>query len=141
MIRKLERHVTHMQPAVKEPSTKAAKQEMERKHDHHPTNEGGKIITLKRRNHLQEFHDHMMKLNQERKEMDIRVEGERKVLAALMKIPWRAHVEIRNNIHTLIFHCDGCKKEMQEGLHCTVCGDFDMCSPCYTRNGHQHRME
>ena len=73
--------------------------------------------------------------------MDIRIEGERKALAALMKIPRRATVEIRNNIHTLIFHCDGCGKEMQAGLHCTVCTDFDLCSPCYTRNGHQHRME
>ena len=131
MLRKLARHVTDMQPVAKEPTNKAAKQEMERemerKHDHPPTNEGGKIITLKRRNHLQEFHDHMMKLNQERKEMDIRIEGERKALAALMKIPRRAHVEIRNNIHTLIFHCDGCQKEMLEGLHCTSCKDFDLC--------------
>ena len=65
MLRKLARHVTDMQPAAKEPTNKAAKQEvereMERKHDHPASNEVGKIITLKRRNHLQEFHDHMMK--------------------------------------------------------------------------------
>ena len=86
MIRKLQRHVANIQPMVKEPSKKAAKQEIEEKPD--PlTNEGGKIVTLKRRNHLQEFHDHMMKLNKERKEMDIRIERERKALAALMKIP------------------------------------------------------
>ena len=27
------------------------------------------------------------------------------------------------------------------GLHCTVCHDYDLCSSCYTRNGHQHPME
>ena len=83
----------------------------------------------------------MLQLNQERKELDIRIEGERKALAALMKIPRRAHVEIRKGIHTLIFHCDGCQKEMFEGMHCTSCQDFDLCSACYRRNGHQHRME
>ena len=73
--------------------------------------------------------------------MDIKIEGERKVLAALMKIPRRATVEVRNNVHTLIFNCDGCGKEMQSGLHCMVCPDYDLCSSCYTRNGHQHPME
>ena len=137
MLRKLARHVTNMEQVTKEPTNKAPKQEVEReterKNEHPATSEVGKLVTLKRRNHLQEFHEHMMKLNQERKELDIRIEGERKALAALMKIPRRAHVEIRNNIHTLIFHCDGCQKEMLEGMHCTSCEDFDLCSACYRR--------
>ena len=30
---------------------------------------------------------------------------------------------------------------MLEGMHCTSCEDFDLCSACYRRNGHQHSME
>ena len=91
LIRKLQRQVANIRPMIKEPSKKASKQEIEEKPDS-STREGGKIVTLKRRKHLQEFHDHMRTLNKERKEMDIKIKGERKVLAALMKIPRRATV-------------------------------------------------
>ena len=63
------------------------------------------------------------------------------MLASLMKIPKRATVEVRDNIHTLIFTCDGCRHEMRSGFHCTECPDYDLCSACYEKNGHQHRME
>lgn len=58
-----------------------------------------------------------------------------------MRVPRRAHIEIRNGIHTLIFHCDGCQREMFEGMHCSECQDFDLCNACYKKNGHQHPME
>ena len=42
----------------------------------------------------------MQGLNRERKEMDSKIEGERRALASLMKIPRRASVEVRDNVHT-----------------------------------------
>ena len=83
----------------------------------------------------------MMQLNKEKKDIEIRMEGERKALAALMRVPRRAHVEIRNGAHTLVFHCDGCHMEMLEGMHCPECAAFDLCNACYKKNGHQHTME
>ena len=83
----------------------------------------------------------MMQLNKEKKEIEIRMEGERKALAALMRVPRRAHVEIRNGTHTLVFHCDGCHMEMFAGMHCPECTDFDLCNTCYRKNGHRHPME
>ena len=83
---------------------------MEKKADNtaSTSRETGTIVTLQKRNQLKEFHQHMMQLNKEKKDIEIRMEGERKALAALMRVPRRAHVEIHNGTHTLVFHCDGC---------------------------------
>ena len=52
----------------REPNKKAAKQDTEASRP--SARDDGKIITLKHRNQLEEFHEHMQGLNKERKEMD-----------------------------------------------------------------------
>ena len=69
LIRKLQRQVANMMRMNREPSKKAAKQDTEARPDS-STRDEGKIITLKHRNQLEEFHEHMQGLNKERKEMD-----------------------------------------------------------------------
>ena len=141
-IRKLARHVTNMEPANKAPKQGTGhKAEKKAEHTASTSRETGTIVTLQKRNQLKEFHQHMMQLNKEKKDIEIRMEGERKALAALMRVPRRAHVEIRNGAHTLVFHCDGCHMEMFEGMHCPECADFDLCNACYKKNGHKHTME
>ena len=103
VIRKLQRQVANMTLMNQEPNKKAVKQDTEARPDSLTCDEG-KIITLKHRNQLEEFHEHMQGLNKERKEMDNKLEGERRALASLMKIPRRATVEVRDNVHTLIFN-------------------------------------
>ena len=68
--------MANIRPINREPSKKAAEQEIEERPDS-LTRDEGRIVTLKRRNHLQEFYDHMKTLNKERKEMDIKIEGEK----------------------------------------------------------------
>ena len=142
MIQKLAEHVT-----IREPANKTAKQgykhpkEKKAENTASTSKETGTIVTLPKRNQLHEFHQHMIQLNKEKKEIEIRMEGERKAIAALMRVPRRAHVEIRNGMHTLLFHCDGCSNEMLQGMHCPECTDFDLCTSCYKKNGHRHRME
>ena len=142
IIRKLAQHVTTTEPANKTPK-QGTQQTTERKAEHtaSTSREKGTIVTLQKRNQLKQFHQHMMELNKEKKNIEIRMEGERKALAALMRVPRRAHVEIRNGAHTLVFHCDACHMEMFAGMHCPECTDFDLCNTCYRKNGHQHTME
>ena len=142
MIQKLAEHVT-----IREPANKTTKQESKQPKGKKAENsastskETGTIVTLPKRNQLHEFHQHMIQLNKEREQTEIRLEGERKAIAALMRVPRRAHVEIRNGMHTLVFHCDGCHMEMLAGMHCPECTDFDLCTTCYKKNGHRHHME
>ena len=74
LIRKLQRQVATITPPTHkmnpEPNKKAAKQESEPSRPDSSTHDEGKMIMLKHRNHLQEFHEHMQGLNKERKEMD-----------------------------------------------------------------------
>merc|ERR1712020_670299 len=88
MIQKLAEHVT-----MKEPVNKTAKQgpkhPMEKKAENtaSTSKETGTIVTLPKRNQLHEFHQHMIQFNKEKKEIEIRMEGERKAIAALMRVP------------------------------------------------------
>ena len=73
MLYQLARPVTNMEQATKEPNNKAAKQgietETEKNNEDAAPRETGTLVTLKKCNHLQEFHQHMMQLNQEKKDL------------------------------------------------------------------------
>ena len=40
-----------------------------------------------------------------------------------------------------VYTCNNCKGNVETGYHCTVCEDFDLCVPCFERDGHPHKME
>merc|ERR1719210_2455691 len=40
-----------------------------------------------------------------------------------------------------VYTCNSCSKSVETRYHCTQCDDFDLCSVCYGREGHPHRME
>ncbi|ELU13629.1 hypothetical protein CAPTEDRAFT_224799 [Capitella teleta] len=40
-----------------------------------------------------------------------------------------------------VYTCNSCKGQVETRYHCTVCEDFDLCVPCYNKEGHPHRME
>lgn len=41
-----------------------------------------------------------------------------------------------------VYTCNKCKRHVVETrYHCTECEDFDLCSSCYQKEGHPHRME
>ncbi|XP_060531445.1 CREB-binding protein isoform X3 [Cylas formicarius] len=40
-----------------------------------------------------------------------------------------------------IYTCNSCKSNVETRYHCTQCEDFDLCVPCYEKEGHPHRME
>ncbi|XP_063635647.1 histone acetyltransferase p300-like [Cydia splendana] len=40
-----------------------------------------------------------------------------------------------------VYTCNSCKSHVETRYHCTVCDDFDLCVPCYEKEGHPHRME
>ena len=65
MIRKLARHVTNMEPNNKAPK-QGIETKTERKNEHtaSTSRETGTLVTLQKRNHLKEFHQHMMQLKQ-----------------------------------------------------------------------------
>ena len=88
------------------------------------------MVTLKHRNKLQEFQEHMEGLNRERKEMNDKLEEEKKMFASLVKLSKPATVEVRDNVHMLIFTCNGCEHEMKSGFHCKECLDFNLCDRC-----------
>ncbi|CAG4940100.1 unnamed protein product [Colias eurytheme] len=40
-----------------------------------------------------------------------------------------------------VYTCNSCKSHVETRYHCTVCDDFDLCVPCYDKEGHPHKME
>ena len=40
-----------------------------------------------------------------------------------------------------VYTCNNCKAHVETRYHCTVCDDFDLCCPCYEKDGHPHKME
>ncbi|XP_037871053.1 histone lysine acetyltransferase CREBBP isoform X3 [Bombyx mori] len=40
-----------------------------------------------------------------------------------------------------VYTCNSCKSHVETRYHCTVCDDFDLCVPCYEKEGHPHTME
>lgn len=40
-----------------------------------------------------------------------------------------------------VYTCNNCKSQVETRFHCTVCDDFDLCVPCYEKDGHHHKME
>ncbi|CAH2244092.1 jg5105, partial [Pararge aegeria aegeria] len=40
-----------------------------------------------------------------------------------------------------VYTCNSCKSHVETRYHCTVCDDFDLCCPCYDKEGHPHKME
>lgn len=40
-----------------------------------------------------------------------------------------------------VYTCNNCKAHVETRYHCTFCEDFDLCTHCYEKNGHQHKME
>lgn len=40
-----------------------------------------------------------------------------------------------------VYTCNNCKSQVETRYHCTVCDDFDLCVPCYEKDGHVHKME
>lgn len=40
-----------------------------------------------------------------------------------------------------VYTCNSCSKSVETRFHCTQCDDFDLCTTCYGREGHAHRME
>ncbi|XP_074650502.1 histone lysine acetyltransferase CREBBP-like [Tubulanus polymorphus] len=40
-----------------------------------------------------------------------------------------------------VYACNNCKNQVETRFHCTVCDDFDLCVPCFEKEGHPHKME
>ncbi|XP_076342052.1 histone lysine acetyltransferase CREBBP-like isoform X2 [Tachypleus tridentatus] len=40
-----------------------------------------------------------------------------------------------------VYTCNSCKAHVETRYHCTVCDDFDLCIPCFKKEGHIHKME
>ncbi|XP_076316110.1 CREB-binding protein-like isoform X2 [Tachypleus tridentatus] len=40
-----------------------------------------------------------------------------------------------------VYTCNSCKAHVETRYHCTVCDDFDLCIPCFKKEGHPHKME
>lgn len=40
-----------------------------------------------------------------------------------------------------VYTCNNCKSQVETRFHCTVCDDFDLCVPCYEKDGHHHKMD
>lgn len=50
--------------------------------------------------------------------------------------------ELHNqNKDSFVYTCNSCKANVETRYHCTVCDDFDLCVPCYKKDGHPHKME
>merc|ERR1719288_26123 len=40
-----------------------------------------------------------------------------------------------------VYTCNSCSKSIESRYHCLKCDDFDLCIPCYEKEGHPHRMQ
>ncbi|ESN92548.1 hypothetical protein HELRODRAFT_153838, partial [Helobdella robusta] len=40
-----------------------------------------------------------------------------------------------------VYACNNCKANIEIHYHCTVCEDFDLCTSCYEKLNHEHKME
>ncbi|XP_038056192.1 histone lysine acetyltransferase CREBBP-like isoform X2 [Patiria miniata] len=40
-----------------------------------------------------------------------------------------------------VYTCNECKHHVETRYHCTVCDDYDLCSNCYRKIGHNHKLE
>ncbi len=40
-----------------------------------------------------------------------------------------------------VYTCNSCSRSVETRHHCTQCEDFDLCTTCYQREGHEHPME
>ncbi|XP_065216742.1 histone lysine acetyltransferase CREBBP-like [Planococcus citri] len=54
-----------------------------------------------------------------------------------MAMLFEIHIRIQDNF---VYNCDSCEKTAKTRFHCTECDDFDLCIPCYTKEGHPHNM-
>ena len=45
------------------------------------------------------------------------------------------------NTDKFVYTCNSCSKSVETRYHCTVCEDFDLCTACFQREGHPHRMD
>ena len=39
------------------------------------------------------------------------------------------------------YTCNSCHHTIKTSYHCTICDDFDLCTKCYSRYGHPHKMK
>ncbi|NP_001191640.1 CREB-binding protein [Aplysia californica] len=39
-----------------------------------------------------------------------------------------------------VYTCNSCKAAVETRYHCSTCDDFDLCVPCYNKEGHHHKM-
>uniref|UniRef100_A0A8D8R2Z9 histone acetyltransferase n=1 Tax=Cacopsylla melanoneura TaxID=428564 RepID=A0A8D8R2Z9_9HEMI len=40
-----------------------------------------------------------------------------------------------------VYTCNNCRNQVETRYHCTICDDFDLCVPCYKKDGHEHKMD
>ena len=45
------------------------------------------------------------------------------------------------NQDKFVYTCNSCSKSVETRYHCTVCEDYDLCTACFQREGHPHRMD
>lgn len=50
-----------------------------------------------------------------------------------------------NGVNQFVYPCNYCKSQVESRLRCNVCStpdfDFELCIPCYNKNGHSHQMD
>ncbi|OWF41886.1 CREB-binding protein [Mizuhopecten yessoensis] len=62
----------------------------------------------------------------------------RRAKLSTMALLYELHNQGRDNF---VYTCNNCKAHVETRWHCRVCEDYDMCSTCYEKNGHIHKMD
>ena len=45
------------------------------------------------------------------------------------------------DLNRFVYTCNICSKPIESRYHCLKCDDFNLCIPCFEKEGHPHRME
>ncbi|KAJ8298017.1 hypothetical protein KUTeg_024548 [Tegillarca granosa] len=62
----------------------------------------------------------------------------RRAKYSTMALLYELHNQGRDSF---VYSCNTCKAHVETRWHCTVCEDFDLCTQCYERDGHTHKMD
>ncbi|XP_041359356.1 CREB-binding protein-like isoform X4 [Gigantopelta aegis] len=62
----------------------------------------------------------------------------RRAKLSTMALLYELHNQGRDSF---VYTCNSCKTHVETRYHCQVCDDFDLCTACFKKEGHPHKMD